>query len=104
MDKSRLDLFGIKDESSFLKVILESDTSIKKTALKKSNSTIMQATFRLSSNSVKHEMSMFTVFDLMGDVGGLLDIFTLILGFLMIPFNHTLFLHKTLNKLYKIEA
>ena len=64
----------------------------------------MHATFRMASNSIKHEMSMFTVFDLMADVGGLLDILTIILGFFIIPFNNTVFLHKTLNELYQMEA
>ena len=50
---------------------------------------------------VTHERSLFTIFDLLGSVGGLLDLLILVFAFFLEPYNYTLFLYNSIGKVFE---
>ena len=71
---NRLDLFWSQKEHLFLKLLyLESQERSKQEEDDKGM--ILRMSIYVHGTKMTHEKSMYNVFDLIGDVGGLLDIF-----------------------------
>ena len=47
------------------------------------------------------EKNKFTIVDLLGDIGGLLDLLIRIIGLILSPYNSTLYLFHSINYLFK---
>ena len=58
----------------------------------------------LSNTLTIHKKSLYTVFDLLGDVGGLLDLFTLFVAFFLQKYNHSLFLFNATNNMFTFST
>ena len=48
-----------------------------------------------------HEKSLYKVYDLLGDVGGLLDLFFILFSIVLSRFNYQLFLFESINELFQ---
>ena len=53
----------------------------------------------LSSVQTIHKKSLYSVYDLLGDVGGLFNLFTIFVAFIMTKYNYSLFLFNATNHL-----
>ena len=63
----------------------------------------MRVAINLYDTKIVHEKSMYGVFDLLADVGGLGDIFFVAFAFILSRYNNSLFLFNSINKLYQIK-
>ena len=52
---------------------------------------MLRVTFELSKTTMKHQKSIYGWFDLLGDMGGLLDIIMIAFSLLVGPFNEKCF-------------
>ena len=64
------------------------------------NGLIMKMSISLHETYMIHEKSLYGVFDLLADVGGLLDLFIVLLAILFERYNTSLFLFNAIYKLY----
>ena len=53
---------------------------------------------------IKHKKSLYTVYDLLGDVGGLLDLFTLFMAFFLTKYNYSLFLYNSIHEMFTFPS
>ena len=60
----------------------------------------MRVALDLHDTYITQEKSVFLIFDLLADVGGLLDLFMFIGAVIFIPFNYYLFLFNSMKDLY----
>ena len=60
--------------------------------------------FLLSEEIIEHERSIYTFLDLIGDLGGVQDIFILFFAFFISPFSEHFFQMKFLRKLYLVKT
>ena len=56
--------------------------------------------FTISSERIKHERSVYTFMDLIGDLGGVHEIFVIFLSIFLGPVSEFSFITKILGKLY----
>ena len=63
----------------------------------------MKLIIRLHDTQIIHEKSMYSVFDLLADVGGLLDIFIVVFSIIIQRYNSSLFLFNVIKKLYLLK-
>ena len=54
----------------------------------------------LYETHIVHEKSLYNLFDLLGDVGGLLDLFILVFSLLLSRYNESLFLFNQIQSLH----
>ena len=85
MEQSRFDLLGHQHEFKFLKLIPRESTKLIKKPWNKGLITHML--IDLHDTIVTHEKSIYNIFDLFGDVGGLLDLFLIFFTFFFQPYN-----------------
>lgn len=64
---------------------------------------MMKAYMELEKTVVFHQKSFYTVFDLLGDMGGLLDIAILLFAFFLEPYNQAIFHYNTFNRIYQVK-
>ena len=62
---------------------------------------IFWSRFKVSTKSITHEQSKYNVFDIFGDVGGLLELTMLFFGLFIRPYNYTVFLFNSIQELFK---
>ena len=58
----------------------------------------------MSEVLVSQEKSLYTFFDLLSDVGGLMNMLVTVFSIILGPYNHSLFLFNTITKLFEIEG
>ena len=56
--------------------------------------------FFLSQSTISHQKSIYGFLDLIGDMGGLLDILTLFFAIFLRPYNTAIFNFTSIDKLY----
>ena len=60
--------------------------------------------FAVSEEIIEHERSIYTFLDLIGDLGGVQDIFILVCSIFISPFSEHFFQMKFLRKLYLVKT
>ena len=60
--------------------------------------------FMVSEEIIEHERSIYTFLELIGDLGGVQDIFILVIAFFISPFSEHFFQMKFLRKLYLVKT
>ena len=63
----------------------------------------MKLVIILHDTQIIHEKAMYSVFDLLADVGGLLDIFVVAFAIIIQRYNSSLFLFNVIKKLYLLK-
>jgi hypothetical protein len=58
----------------------------------------------VSDQMVLHSRSVYTLLDLLGDYGGLQEMFFLLLGFFIAPFSEHSFVLSAIKKLYLVKT
>ena len=61
-------------------------------------------TIEVSDQMLLHSRSVYTLLDLLGDYGGLQEMFFLILGFFIAPFSEHSFVLNAIKKLYLVKT
>ena len=64
---------------------------------------LLRMPFVLVMKTVTYDISKYQILDLLGDVGGLLDICVLICSVLLVPYNYSLFVYSSVNSLFQID-
>ena len=60
--------------------------------------------FSLSEHEVLHSREAFNIIDMLGDLGGLVDIIIVVFSLFVSPYASTSFMVKLLSKLYKVKT
>ena len=92
-----LDMFT--KEYEFYEEVVEQDLS---TAV--FSDRLLTFAFSLHDQEVYHERQVFTIVDLLGNIGGILDIFLIITKFLISPYASLSFMNTFISKLYKLKT
>lgn len=71
---------------------------------KKYPDTVYSHYFSLSNEQLIHERTVYNFLDLLGDIGGLMEIFVLIFGVFLFPLSTFSFTLKAFEKLYLIRT
>ena len=95
---NRFDLFDHQKEYNFLKLIQEPTDYVNQNE-KATN--VLSIVLTLHDTKMVYEKSLYKVFDLLGDVGGLLDLFMTFFSIVLSRYNYQLFLFTSINVLFK---
>ena len=100
IDHSRLDIFGLQDEEEFLKIKFTEKTRFIRTQRDIDQNLFFWTEIQMSQTKISQEKSLYTFFDLLSDVGGLLNLIITLFAMFMQPYNHSLFLYNSLAQLF----
>ena len=96
---NRFDLFDHQKEYNFLKLIHGPTNYVNKN--ERTRNIILGIGLTLHDTKMVYEKSLYKVFDLLGDVGGLLDLFMTFFSIVLSRYNYQLFLFTSINVLFK---
>ena len=65
---------------------------------------IFQSLYWLQTQSVDHTRKVYNILDLLSDLGGVLEIISLLFGFLILPISEFSFILKAAKRLYMVRA
>ena len=104
IDASRFDIFGLENNYNFTKTKLSYLIMSARNDHPFNQNIILWCEVGLSNTLTIHKKSLYTVFDLLGDVGGLLDLFTLFVAFFLSKYNHSLFIFNAANNMFNFST
>ena len=80
------------------------DKKIENKIQKNDPSIIYESFFMLDMEEVVHERTVYNFLDLLGDMGGLVDIIVSFFGIVLFPMSKFSFILKALEKLYQVSS